>query len=156
MHAADSLQHESGSLERANPTLYHMQQCPVAFGIIYTGLLILRGKKAKFRGTFRCKLAEKSADFAGKKSKFTEKSADFAGFSQARSQNSEKSAAFVGFQRKKVKFQKIFRGKFLEKSADFTGNFGGKIRQKTISKKQPISLDCFWQISLKSINFASI
>ena len=30
-----------------------------------TGLLIFRGKKAKFRGIFRGKFAEKSADFAG-------------------------------------------------------------------------------------------
>ena len=37
-------------------------------------------KKAKFRGIFRGKFAEKSADFAGEKSKFAEKSADFAGF----------------------------------------------------------------------------
>jgi len=44
------------------------------------GLLIFRGKKAKFRGIFRGKFAEKSADFAGEKSKFAEKSADFAGF----------------------------------------------------------------------------
>ena len=36
------------------------------------------------------------------------------------------------------------------------GNFGGKLRQETISKKQPISLDFFWQILLKSINFVSI
>ena len=42
------------------------------------------------------------------------------------------------------------------KSADFTRNFGGKLRQETISKKQPISLGFFWQILLKSINFASI
>ena len=56
----------------------------------------------------------------------------------------------------KVNFQRIFGGKFLEKSADFTGNFGGKLPQETISKKQPISLDFFWQISLKAINFASI
>ena len=75
-----------------------------------------------------------SGIFAGKKSKFVEKSADFAGFS-----------------RKNVKFRRIFRGKFLEKSADFTGNFGGKQKQK-----QPISLDFWWEISLKSINFASI
>ena len=88
------------------------------------------GKKSKF--------AEQSADFAGEKSKFAEKSADFARLA------------------KKVKFRRIFRGKFVEKSADFTGNFGGKLRQETISKKQPISLDFFWQISLKSINFASI
>ena len=75
-----------------------------------------------------------SGIFAGKKSKFVEKSADFAGFS-----------------RKNVKFRRIFRGKFLEKSADFTGNLGGKQKQK-----QPISLDFWWEISLKSINFASI
>ena len=57
------------------------------------------------------------------------------------------------FRGKKVKiggkigrFRGIFRGKFLEKSADFTGKFGGrggKLRQETISKKQPISLDFF-------------
>ena len=34
-------------------------------------------------------------------------------------------------------------GNFLEKLADFTGNFGGKLRQETISEKQPISLDLF-------------
>ena len=28
-----------------------------------------------------------------------------------------------------------------KKSADFMGDFGGKLRQETISKKQPISLD---------------
>ena len=44
---------------------------------------------------------------------------------------------------KKAKFRGIFRGKFLGKSADFTGNFGGKLRWETISKKQPISLDFF-------------
>ena len=75
-----------------------------------------------------------SGIFAGKKSKFVEKSADFA-----------------GFRHKNVKFRRIFRGKFLEKSADFTGNFGGKQKQK-----QPISLDFWREISLKSINFASI
>ena len=79
---------------------YNVPHVVVPCGIwhnIYRASQILRGKKAKFRGTFRCKFAEKSAVFAGKKSKFTEKSADFAGFSQERSQNSEKSAAFVGF-----------------------------------------------------------
>ena len=43
----------------------------------------------------------------------------------------------------KNQISKDFRGKFLEKSADFTGNFGGKRRQETISKKQPISMDFF-------------
>ena len=63
---------------------------------------------------------------------------------------------FRGILAQKVNFRRIFTGKFLEKSADFTGNFGGKLRRETISKKQPISLGFFWQISLKSINFASI
>ena len=57
----------------------------------YTGLLIFRGKKAKFRGIFRGKFAEKSADFAGKKSKFAEQSADFGRFSREKSQNSQKN-----------------------------------------------------------------
>ena len=37
-------------------------------------------KKAKFRGIFRGKFAEKLADFTGKKSKFADNSFDFAGF----------------------------------------------------------------------------
>ena len=76
-----------------------------------------------------------------KNEKFAEKSADFAGFSREKSQNSRKnrptSRDFSG----KHSFPRIFRGKFLEKSADFTGNFGGELRQETISKKQPISLN---------------
>ena len=98
-----------------------------------------------------------------------EKSANFAGFSPEEGQNSrknrpisgifagkkskfvEKSADFAGFLRKNVKFRRIFRGKFLEKLANFAGNFGGKQKQK-----QPISLDFWWEISLKLINFASI
>ena len=67
-----------------------------------------------------------------------------------------KIGRFRGILAEESQISKDFRGKFLEKSADFTGNFGGKLRQETISKKQPISLDFFWQISLKSINFASI
>ena len=97
-------------------------------------------KKAKFREIFR--------------GKFTEKLADFAGFSRGKSQNSQKNRPISrDFSGKKANFRRIFRGKFLEKLADFTGNFGGKLRQETISKKQPISLDFFWQISLKSNNF---
>ena len=48
----------------------------------YQGFWYFAEKKEKFRGIFRGKFAEKSADFAGfsreKKSKFAEKSADFA------------------------------------------------------------------------------
>ena len=81
---------------------------------------------------------------------------NFAGFSGANS-------------RKNRPIWRDFRGKkskFAEQSADFAGeksifaeksaDFGGKVRQETVSKKQPISLDFFWQISLKSINFALI
>ena len=34
-------------------------------GYTYTGLLIIRRKKVKFRGIFGDKIAEKSADFVG-------------------------------------------------------------------------------------------
>ena len=82
---------------------------------------------------------EKSADFAGKKSKLAEQSANFGRFSREKSQNSQKnqpiSRDFSGI-------KSIFEG-FLGKSADFRGNFGGKLRQETISKKQPISLVFF-------------
>ena len=62
------------------------------------------------------------------------------GFSGANSQkNRPISRDFSG----KSQISKDFRGKFLEKSADFTGNFWGKLRQETITKKQPISLDVF-------------
>ena len=117
---------------------------------ISQGFWCFAEKKAKFRGIFRGKFAEKSADFAG--------------FSREKSQNSRNNRPISrDFRGRKVKIRRkigrfcgIFRGKLLEKSADVTGNFGGKLRQETISKKQPISLDFFWQISLKSINFASI
>ena len=126
----------------------------------YTGLLIFRGKKSKisrdFQGQIRGKIGRFRGIFAGKKSKFAQKSAHFAWFSLEKSQNSQKNRPISRDFSGKSQISKDFRGKFLEKSADFTGNFGGKLRQETISKKQPISLDFFWQISLKSINFASI
>ena len=61
----------------------------------------------------------------------------------------EKSADFAGFfAGKKSKFaenfRRIFRGKFLGKLLNFRGNFGEKLRQETISKKQPISLGFFF------------
>ena len=117
-------------------------------------------KKAKFSGIFRGKFAEKSADFVG--------------FSREKSQNSRNNRPISGdFRGRKVKirrkigpfreilaeksqFSKDFQGKILRKTADFTGNFGAKLRQETISKKQPISLGFFGQISLKSINFVLI
>ena len=87
-------------------------------------------KKAKF-----CEI------FGGK---FAEKLADFAGFSREESQNLQKTWPISrDFSEKKSNFEG-FSGalkKLLEKSVDFMGNFGGKLRQETISKKQPISLD---------------
>ena len=128
---------------------------------VYTGLLIFRAKKkqnfAGFSGANSRKNRPISRDFRGKKVKICGKIGRFRGiFAGEKSKFAKKSADFKGVQRKKVKFRRIFWGKFLEKSADFTGNFGGKLRQETVSKKQAISLNFFWQISLKLINFASI
>ena len=88
-------------------------------------------KKAKFRGIFRGKFAEKPAHFAG--------------FLREKSQNSWKNRPISrDFHGRKVKIRKkiwpisqdfsgkksnfeteIFRGKFFEKSANFKGNFFG-------------------------------
>ena len=101
-------------------------------------------KKAKFLGIFRGKFEEKSADFAGfsrgKKSKFAKK-------------NRPISQDFRG---RKIKIRRKIGRFYGNLAADFTGNFGGKLRQETINKKQPILLDFFWQISLKSMNFVLI
>ena len=101
-------------------------------------------KKAKFRGIFRGKFAEKSADFAGfsrEKSQNWRNNRPISGdFRGRKVKIRRKISHFAGFWRKKVKFRRIFWGKFLGKSADFTGNFEGKLRQETISKKEPISL----------------
>ena len=65
--------------------------------------------------------------------------------SQEKSQNSQKNCPISrDFSGKKVNFRMIFRGKLLEKSDNFTGNFGRKVRQETISKKQPVSLNVFF------------
>ena len=109
------------------------------FGLTNSGLLIFQGKKRNISRDFQGQIRGKIGRLRGKKVKIRSKIGQFRGILAEKSQIS-----------------KDFRGKFLEKSADFTGNFGGKLRQETISKKQPISLDLFWQISLKSINHASI
>ena len=140
--------------------MYTVQWFFVHNTCIKQGFWYFAEKKAKFRGIFRGKFAEKSADFAGfsqEESQNSLKNRPISGiFSGKKSKFAEKSADFAGFSRKKVKFRRIFRGKFLEKSADFTGNFVGKLRHETISKKQLISLDFGGEISLKSINFASM
>ena len=110
-------------------------------------------KKAKFRGIFKGKFAEKSANFAGKKSKFAEKSADPRG---RRVKIRRKIGRFCGILAEKSQILKDFQGQILRKIGRFHGKFRGKLRQETINKKQRISLDFFGQISVKSINFASI
>ena len=69
--------------------------------VVYkTGLLIFHGKKAKFRGIFRGKFAEKSPiswDFCGKKVKICGKIGRFRGiFAGKKSKFAEKSAHFAG------------------------------------------------------------
>ena len=102
----------------------------------HTGLLIFCGKKAKFRGIFRGKFAEKSADFAGKKSKVAEKLADFAGKSQnsrknqpmsrEKSQNSQKNRPISRhFSGKKSNFEG-FSGQIHRKIGRFQGKFQGE------------------------------
>ena len=73
-----------------------------------------------------------------------EKSADFAGFSRGKQvEIRKKIGRFRWGLPAKSQISKDFQGQIAEKSADFTGNFGGKLRQETINKKQPISLDFF-------------
>ena len=83
------------------------------------GLLIFRGKKAKFRGIFRGKFAEKSADFAG--------------FSREKSQNSRNNRPISrDFRGRKVKIRRKigrFRGILAEKS-QISKDFQGQILRK--------------------------
>ena len=133
----------------------HLTQCKIyiyyqwKYILLLTGLLIFHEKKSKispdFLGQIRGKIGRFRGIFAGEKSKFAEQSADFGRFSREKSQNWQKNQPISrDFSEKKVNFRRIFRGKFLGESADFTENFGGKLRQETISKKQPISLGFFF------------
>ena len=79
-----------------------------------------------FQGQIRGKINRFCGIFAGKNSKFAEKAADFEGFWREKSQNSQKIGRFRGILAEKSQISKDFRGKFLEKSADFTGNFTGE------------------------------
>ena len=86
-----------------------------------------------------------SRDFRGKKSIFAEKSADFAEFSREKSQISQKNRLISRDFSGKSQISKDFQGQILRKIGRFHGKFhGGKLRQETISKKLPISLDFFW------------
>ena len=112
-----------------------------------TGLVrasdISRKKKqnfAGFSGANSRKNRPISRDFCGKKVKIRSKIGRFRG---RKIKIRRKIGRFRGILAEKIQILKDFRGKFLEKSADFMGNFGGKLRQETISKKQPILLDFF-------------
>ena len=96
--------------------------------LLISGLLIFRGKKkAKFRGIYRGKFAEKWANFAGEKSKFAEKSADFAEFSREKSQNSRENRSISrDFSRKKSQISKDFQEQILRKIGRFHGKFWGE------------------------------
>ena len=61
-----------------------------------------------------------------------EKSADFARFLREKSQNLQKNGPILrDFSGKKSNFEGLSGPKqFSEKSADFVGNFGGKLRKK--------------------------
>ena len=93
---------------------------PYIIKVFRSWLLIFRGKKAKFRGIFKGKFAEKSANFARlsreKKSKFAEKSADFAGFSREKSQNSQKNRPIL----------RDFQGQIVRKIGRCHGKFRGE------------------------------
>ena len=88
--------------------------------VVYkTGLLIFHGKKAKFRGIFRGKFAEKSANFAG--------------FSREKSQNLWKNRPISwDFRWRKVKIRRKIsplRGSLAEKS-QISKDFLGQILRK--------------------------
>ena len=101
-----------------------------------SGLLIFRGKKAKFRGIFRGKFAEKSANFTGfsrEKVKIRGKNRRFAGFSREKSQNSRRNRPILrDFHGRKVKIRRKIgrlRGILAEKS-QISKDFQGQIVRK--------------------------
>ena len=125
-------------------------------------LLIFRGKKSKisrdFQGQFRGKIGRFRGIFAGRKSKFAEKSADFWYFYRKKVKIRRKIGRFSGIFAEKSQISKDFQRQILRKIGRFHRKFrgGGNFAMKQSVKKQPISLDFGEEISLKSINFASI
>ena len=115
--------------------------------LLQSGLLIFHGKKSKisqdFQGQIRGKIGRFRGIFAGKKSKLAEKLADFVGFSREKVKIRGKICRFRGILAEKSQISKDFQGQIHRKIGRFTGNFKGKLRQETISKKQLISLGFF-------------
>ena len=101
--------------------------------LVETGLLIFRGKKSKISRDFQGQIRGKIDRFRGifaekKKSKFAEKSANFRDFRGKKVKIRWKIGRFRGILAEKSQISKDFWDKVLEKSADFTGHFGGKLR----------------------------
>ena len=102
--------------------------------------MIFRGKKAKFRGIFRGKFAENSANFVGfwwEKSQNSRKNQpiwqDFRG---RKVKIRKKSADFVDFSGKNSNFERFFQGQIIRKIGRFHRKFqGGGICQKTIRER---------------------
>jgi len=94
---------------------YFFSSLTVIGDILLTGLLIFRGKKAKFRGIFRGKFVEKSADFTGKKSKLAEKSAILQDFCGRKVKIRRKIGQFCGILAEKSQISKDFQGQILRK-----------------------------------------
>ena len=98
------------------------------FQVLYyiQGFWYFAEKKAKFRGIFRGKFAEKSADFAGRKSKFAEKSADFWYFFRKKVKIRRKIGRFRGIFAEKSQISKDFQRQILRKIGRFHGKFRGE------------------------------
>ena len=123
---------------------------------LYRASDISRKKRQNFAGFSGANLRKNrpiSRDYHGKKVKIRGKIGRFCG---RKVKILRKIGRFRRILAEKSQISKDFQGQILRKIGRFHGKFRGKLRQETISKKQPISLDFFWQISLKSINFASI
>ena len=88
---------------------YYSDMGKIVACALSSGLLIIRGKKIKISRDFQGQIRRKIGHFRGKKVKIR-----------------GKIGQFRGILAEKIKFRRIFRGKFLKKSANFTGNFGGE------------------------------
>ena len=126
------------------------------------GLLIFRGKKSKilrdFQGQIRGKIGRFRGIFAGKSQNSRKNQPISRDFHRRKVKIRRKIGRFRGILAEKSQNSKHFQEQMLRKIGRFHGKFRGKLRrrQETISKKQPIWLDFFGPILLKSINFASI
>ena len=94
--------------------------------LLYTGLLIFRGKKSKiswdFQGQIRGKISRFRGIFAGKKPKFAEKSV----ISREKSQNWQTIGRFHGILAEKSQISRDFQGQIHTKIGRFLGKFQGE------------------------------